>query len=179
MEQDLKEEALAVKRVYEGRKLNLDVITARMPNGKTIDREVVRRRANAVILGIKEDGNVLLVRQYRHSFKEGVLSLPAGKMDEGETIQQTAKREFQEETGYIANTLIDLGTYQVAPAYSDETCTVFLAKDLVKGHIKRDADEFLNLYEVPLSKFIQDCCDGTISDMRSCLACFKYLASEK
>src|SRR5579872_168774 len=72
--------------------------------GFEINRSVVRHAGSAVMMAVDERKRILLVRQYRLPADKYLWELPAGKLDEGETALQAAKRELVEETGYRART---------------------------------------------------------------------------
>ena len=99
---DLKEKIIDVNRIYEGKKINVDVLKVKMPNNKEAIREIVDRKNGVVILAIDDENNVIVEEQYRNTFKRGIVGLPAGKRDGAEDLLDTAKRELEEETGAIA-----------------------------------------------------------------------------
>lgn len=99
---DLKEKIIDVNRIYEGKKINVDVLKVKMPNNKEAIREIVDRKNGVVILAIDDENNVIVEEQYRNTFKRGIIGLPAGKRDGAEDLLDTAKRELEEETGYKA-----------------------------------------------------------------------------
>ncbi len=104
-------------------------------------RSVVRHRGSAVMLVVDEKKRVLLVRQYRLPALKMMWELPAGKVDEGETVLQAAKRELIEETGYKAKTWKKLVSYFPSPGYVEEKMTIFLATDLTEGEAHPMDDE--------------------------------------
>lgn len=170
---DLNEKVNEKKTIYEGKKVSLDIENVVLPNGKNIDKEIVRRKGNAVILALTDQKEVVMEEQFRHPFESVIHALPAGKADEGETPLETAKRELQEETGYTAEKWTSLGSFYPAPAYSDEVVYLYLAQGLHLGEKKWDPDEFLNIYTLPLETFYKQCEDGTIKDGRTLLAAYK------
>ena len=102
---DLKEKIIDVNRIYEGKKINVDVLKVKMPNNKEAIREIVDRKNGVVILAIDDENNVIVEEQYRNTFKRGIVGLPAGKRDGAEDLLDTAKRELEEETSLIAKDL--------------------------------------------------------------------------
>ena len=75
---DLKEKIIDVNRIYEGKKINVDVLKVKMPNNKEAIREIVDRKNGVVILAIDDENNVIVEEQYRNTFKRGIVGLPAG-----------------------------------------------------------------------------------------------------
>ena len=125
---DLTEKTLGVKRVFEGRALTIDVAEIEMPNGRRSTREIVRHRGAAVILGQRPDGKFVLVRQYRRSIEETLLEVVAGGLEEGEPVEDGARREMEEESGYTVEALEKIGVIVPCPGYSEERLHLFYAR---------------------------------------------------
>ena len=109
--------------------------------GFQMKRSVVRHRGSAVMMPVDDKKRVLLVRQYRLPAMQNLWELPAGKVDEGETILQAAKRELIEETGYRAKTWKKLTSFFPSPGYVEEKMTIFLATGLTEGEAQPMEDE--------------------------------------
>ena len=120
---------------------------------------------------------VLLIERGGHPFI-GKLALPGGFANENEPIEETAARELEEETGYRAGKLIELGKFYPACAYSDETIWMYLAKDLVRGESHRDVDEFLDVELIPLQDLVKMVLAGEIPDAKTQIAVLKAAAYE-
>ena len=106
---ELIEEAVASEEIYSGKIVHLYRDTVRLPNGSRAIREVMRHPGAAAVVPLTQEGNVILVRQYRYPFAQVMLEIPAGKLDPGEEPIACAQRELLEETGYQAQELIPLG----------------------------------------------------------------------
>lgn len=78
------------------------------------------------------NGDVLLVRQYRHAVRSDLWEIPAGKLEPGEDALACAQRELREETGHTAETWTQLASFFTTPGFSDERITVFLASGLTR-----------------------------------------------
>ena len=109
--------------------------------GWKMKRSVVRHRGSAVMMAVDDKNRVLLVRQYRLPANQSLWELPAGKTDEGESVQQAAKRELIEETGVRAKKWKKLVTFFPSPGYVEEQMTIFLATDLTLGESQPMEDE--------------------------------------
>ena len=109
--------------------------------GWKIKRSVVRHYGSAVMMAVDDKDRVLLVRQYRLPANQYLWELPAGKMDEGETVLQAAKRELIEETGVRAKKWKKLVEFLPSPGYVEEKMTIYLAKDLTLGESEPMEDE--------------------------------------
>ena len=106
-----------------------------------IKRSVVRHNGSAVMMAVDERKRILLVRQYRLPAGKYLWELPAGKVDEGETPIQAAKRELIEETGYRARKWEKLVSFYPSPGYVAEKMTIYLATGLTAGDAKPMDDE--------------------------------------
>lgn len=104
-------------------------------------RSVVRHLGSAVMMAVDEKNRVMLVRQYRLPANQFLWELPAGKIDEGETVLQAAKRELIEETGLRAKTWKKLVSFLPSPGYVEEKMTIFLATGLTQGESQPMEDE--------------------------------------
>src|SRR5450432_2682434 len=92
--------------------------------GWRIQRSVVRHAGSAVMMPVDGKNRVLLVRQYRLPADKYLWELPAGKIDDGETALQAAKRELVEETGLSAKKWKKLALFHPSPGYLEETMTI-------------------------------------------------------
>jgi ADP-ribose pyrophosphatase len=109
--------------------------------GWRIRRSVVRHPGSAVMMPVDAKKRVLLVRQYRLPAGRYLWELPAGKIDEGETALQAAKRELVEETGLRAKKWKKLAFFYPSPGYVEETMTIYLATELTQGAAQPMEDE--------------------------------------
>ena len=109
--------------------------------------------AQMCIVPVTDDGRVIVERQYRYPVDRIITEIPAGKLnDKQEDPLLAAQRELREETGLTASHWESLGIFYPAPAYSDETIHMFLAKGLHQGAQQLDADEFSEVTSVPLAE---------------------------
>ncbi len=137
-----RERVTKTEHVYRGRAVHVRVDGVVKANGKKTTREVVEHVDCVVILPVDSEGNILLVRQYRHAVDKELLELPAGSIDPGETPEQAAIRELREETGYRPGKLDGLGGFYAAPGYCTEFLHFFRASHLEKSPLTaEDTDE--------------------------------------
>jgi ADP-ribose pyrophosphatase len=132
---------------YNGERLNVVGGTFVGPNGFTFEREIVRTFDAVCVVPLEDDGeHVLLVRQYRGPVDQGMLEIPAGKMDvPGEPPELCAARELNEEVGAEAERFVELGRFYNSPGFCDEGTTCFLAQGLRVGKRAADGIEEENL----------------------------------
>jgi len=132
---------LSVDRKYEGNRISLRIDTAQFEDGPEFDKEIIEHPGSVVLIPITDEGQVLLIRQYRLAAGKELLEASAGTRESGEEPETTAHRELQEEVGYKAGTLIRIGGSWVAPGYSTEYTHNFIAKDLVYSPLAQDDGE--------------------------------------
>ena len=155
---------------YPGRAFTVRRDTLALPDGRETHLDIVEHVGSVVLLPIDELGRLLFVRQYRHAAGKEMLELPAGTLDEGELPMDCARRELREETGMDAGRLEQLGGFYLAPGYSTEFMTVFLATDLLPAPLPPDEDEFLALQPVPLDETWEMVDRGDLPDAKSLAA---------
>jgi len=129
-------------------KIRLDDV--RMPGGEVARLDIVDHLSAVAMLPLDNQGNIWFIRQYRHPAAIELLELPAGVMDEGETPEVSAQRELREEIGMSAGQLVQLGSFFLAPGYSNEYMYVYLAQDLTAAPLQPDSDEFIQIVKVPV-----------------------------
>jgi ADP-ribose pyrophosphatase len=152
------------KNIYNGKVVTLNVDTVRLPNGHTIDLEVIRHPGAAAVVPLKEDGTVVLIRQFRHAASGFIYEIPAGKLHPQEDPLDCAARELEEEIGYKAGRYQLLSSIFTAPGFADEVIHIYLATGLTSGTQNLDQDEVLEVVEMPLDQAILKIQDGTIRD---------------
>jgi ADP-ribose pyrophosphatase len=119
-----------IRTIFEGRVLTLRVETIPLPKGGQLEAEIIRHPGSVVIIPITADDEVILVRQYRPAIGRWAWELPAGSLKPGENVERAARRECQEEIGYVPSHLERTGSYFPTPGYCDEQMTFFRATGL-------------------------------------------------
>ena len=156
-----------IRNIYSGKVITLNIDTVTLPNGVTIDLEVVRHPGAAAVVPLKENGTVVLIKQFRHAAGGFIYEIPAGKLHSGEDPKDCAARELEEEIGYQAGKLDLLSSIFTAPGFTDEVIHVYKATGLTKGRQQLDRDEVLEIVEVSLQKAIEMIDKGTIRDAKT------------
>jgi len=158
------EKTLESKRVYEGRIINLRLDSVVLENGNTAMREVVEHPGAVGIVALKENGDIVMVKQYRKAVEQVLLELPAGKLEQGENPLDCAARELTEETGYTAGDLRYLVSFYTSPGFSNEVMHMFLATDLKEGKNDPDDDEMVETVEISRDRAMDMILKGEIKD---------------
>lgn len=167
----MKFELIDSEPLFKGRAFSIRRDHLRTPDGHTTKFDIVEHHGSVVLLPIDDDGNLLFVRQYRHAAADDLLELPAGTLDgPDEAPLHCAEREVREETGMAAGELVELGKFFLAPGYSTELMTVFLATELRFDPLDPDADEFLQVEKVPLAEALSLAESGKMPDAKTLAA---------
>ncbi len=168
---DLKEESISSEQVYSGALLHAYRDTVRLPDGTTGPREWLDHPGAAAVVPIFPDGSVLLVRQFRFAAGKEFLEIPAGKLDiPGESPEQVARRELQEETGWVAGAVSRLGAIYPCIGYSNEIIYLFIADGLTRGQQKLAEGEFVEPVRMPFDEAVAAVVNGQIDDAKSSTA---------
>ncbi len=169
----LVETELSSEAVFDGVLLKVRKDKVSLPNGQSSTREYIVHPGAVVVLAILDNGNLLFERQFRYPLRRVFLELPAGKIDAGESILETAKRELREETGYAANSWEHLGVMHPCIGYSDERIEIFLARELhLLGEKQLDHNEFLDVIEISPQEAREAVWSGRITDAKTITALF-------
>lgn len=163
-------ELLKSETLLQGRAFKIRRDTLKTPDGRETKFEIVDHGGSVVIIPVDGDGNILLVRQYRHAAGMDLLELPAGTRDGDEPFEECAAREIREETGMEAGTLKHVGSFYLAPGYSTEYMAVFLATDLKHNPLEMDEDEFLSVEKMPVQALFAMAERGEMPDAKSLAA---------
>lgn len=119
-----------IRNVFVGRIFAVTVESITTPKGSKLDAEIVRHPGSVVLLPMTKEGDLILVRQYRHAIGRRAWELPAGSLKPNEDPKQAAARECQEEIGLIPEQLDRLGGFFPTPGYCDEEMNFYKASGL-------------------------------------------------
>lgn len=126
------EKTLSTKTLFEGRVIDLHYQEVLLPNGKTSTREIIKHPGAVAVIPITQDGKIIMVEQYRKALERSIIEIPAGKLEKGEDPAETARRELEEETGYVCNSLSHLISFYTSPGFADELVHLYVAEGLKK-----------------------------------------------
>ena len=164
---DLKEDKISSTQIFSGKLIDLYLDNVRLPNGKKSTREWIDHPGAVCIVPILDNGNILLIRQFRYGPREEFIEIPAGKIDKNEDPLKCGLRELEEETGYKSNKLTFLTNIHPAIGFSNEKMWMYLAEELELSKKKLDEDEFLELLPTPLEKALEWVFSGKITDVKT------------
>ena len=164
----LAEKMSSSEDIFDGVILHVKRDTVTLSNDSTAVREVIRHIGAVCVIPVTENNEVIMERQYRYPLDRVIWEIPAGKLDTPDEDRLSAiQRELREETGFTADEWTEIGDFHPAPAYCDEYITMYMARGLHKGEQDLDADEFLDVYAVPLADLVRDVMEGRISDAKT------------
>ncbi|TNF51622.1 MAG: NUDIX hydrolase [Burkholderiales bacterium] len=163
----LRETPVARTELLRGHFLHVVRDTVQLPSGREATREYVLHPGAVMVIGLLDDGRVVLERQYRHPMRSVLIELPAGKRDAGEDSLSCAQREFREETGYSAREWAFAGRLAPTVAYSDECIDIWFARGLQAGERRLDEGEFLDVFLGTADELLALCRNGAIIDSKT------------
>ena len=158
------------KVVFDGAIIRLEHWQVELPDGRMALREVACHPGAAAVVALDDDGNVILVRQYRAPVGRLTREIPAGKLDSAdEDPFLCAQRELSEETGLIAESWTPLTVLETTPGFCNERIHLYLAKGLKQGPVHPDEDEFVDTIRMPLEEAVERVMSGEFRDGKTAL----------
>lgn len=152
------------KKLYSGPVFDVVKVFLQLPDQRERSYDLVEHNGSVTIVPVDDDGQIFFVRQYRVGAGQPVLELPAGVLEHNEDPLVSAKRELREEIGMGARELKKLGSFYLAPGYTSEHMTIFLARGLYPSPLDPDEDEFLEIIKLPIEAVYQQAFAGRIQD---------------
>jgi ADP-ribose pyrophosphatase len=157
--------------VYKGRVFSVEVDRATFPNGKQHEVAIVRHPPSVVLVPIRDDGSVMLIRQYRPSVARELWELPAGSVDQGESAEQAALRECEEEIGLVPETVERIRGLYPTPGFCDEELIFFRVSALrpppAHSTHRRDEDEDITTQAFTVAEARAMVARGEIIDLKT------------
>lgn len=141
-----------------------------LQSGRIVLRDVVRFGEAVAVLPIKNNGNIVLLSQFRVPVNDWVLEIPAGRVEKDEDLISAARRELREEAGYDADELIKIASVYTAPGYSDETLHIFLARKLKYVGASPEPGELIKTIELSFEEALKTLTKSKHVDAKTLLA---------
>jgi ADP-ribose pyrophosphatase len=155
---------------YRGRSISVFAEEVELPNGRRVTLDIVRHPGAAAVVPFVSEGDVLLIRQFRHATGGSIFEVPAGKLDASEDPAACAARELEEEAGQRARRLERLGEIWTTPGFTDERIHLFAAFELEPVPQRLEADEVIEVVRVSLDRALEMVWSGELRDAKSALA---------
>ena len=170
---ELFEKQVSSKQIFDGKVVKLFVDQVELPDGSLAIREIVRHPGAVCVVPVDNDGNVVMIRQFRYPFGKVLLEIPAGKLEPNEDPLEAVKRELEEESGAVAGRIEHIGELYTTVAIFDEKIQIYLATDLTFVNAHPDQGEFLEVERIPLDTLVQMVMNGEIQDAKTQIAILK------
>lgn len=149
--------------------------TIKLPDGREEKWDFIDHKGAAAVVPVKEDGKILMVRQYRNALERYTLEIPAGGLNGAdEPTAVAAARELEEETGYRCEELELLISVRTTVAFCNEKIDVYAARNLVPGIQHLDDDEYLGVEEHTMEELEQMIFRQEIQDAKTIAALMAY-----
>ena len=163
-----------IKRVgrelmYKGSMLEFYKDTIVTPDGKTVYWDHIEHKGAAAVVAVRDDGRIIMVRQFRNSLDKETLEIPAGGINVGEPVKTAAIRELEEETGYKADpdNVRKLISIITAVAFCNEKVDIYVADKLTKSAQQLDEEEYINVEYYTLQELKDMIMNGIIEDSKT------------
>lgn len=167
---NLTESTISSTSVYKGRLLSVYSDNVTLPDGSTSQREWIKHPGATAVIPLFENGDIMLIKQFRYPPRKTFIEVPAGKIDSGEDPLLTGLRELREETGLIAHKNTYIGSFYPCIGYSDEIIHIVLAEQLEQAQTQVDDDEFLIPFRLPLLNALEQIDNGIINDGKTIIS---------
>ncbi len=167
------EKTVTSELIFDGKIITVKKDTAELENGEIVNRELVVHPGGVCVVPINENGEVLMVKQFRYPFKEALTEIPAGKLEIGEDHREAGLRELREETGAVCENFEYLGVCYPSVAYLTEKIHMYLATGLTFENQDLDDDEFLDVIKIKLEDAVEMVMNNELPDAKTQCAILK------
>jgi ADP-ribose pyrophosphatase len=163
----VQERTIKSKRIYSGNLLGLRKDTVKLATGRISTREICEHPGAVAVIALANKKEIVLIRQFRKPAERVLLEIPAGVFEKGEKLKDAARRELEEETGYLAGKMKKCFSVYMSPGYSTEELHYFLATDLKKTAQRYEEDEHIEVVMMPISRAWRMVEQGKVHDNKT------------
>ena len=171
------EEFKRIKRelVAKGHIIDYFHDTMQIPNGNVAVWDFIKHNGAAAMVAVRDDGKLLMVRQYRNALERETLEIPAGGLNgPDEPTDLAAARELEEETGYRCELPEFLMSIRTTVAFCDEKIDIYVARNLIPSRQHLDEDEFINVEAYTVDELVDMIYAGKLQDSKTVGAILAY-----
>lgn len=162
--------------VHKGRIIDYYSDTIEIDGGKITTFDFINHKGASAIIPIDQNGNILMVRQYRNAVDQYTLEIPAGGLNHGEDNLTCAIRECEEETGYKAGEVFHLIDIYTTVAFSNEKICIYYTTGITPSKQNLDEDEFITVESYSVEELTKLILEGKIVDAKTVAGILAYKA---
>jgi len=137
--------------LYKGKVVSLRVGEVSLDDGSRVKREVIEHSEGVAIVPVLGE-SILFVEQFRIAIARNLIEIPAGQVEPGESPEECAIRELEEEIGYKAESIVERAAYYSSVGYTNEKVHVFIARGLKKTKPMPEHDEKITIKKIPIKE---------------------------
>lgn len=167
------EKTVGSEQIFDGKIIKVKKDKAELENGEVVNRELVVHPGGVCIVPLTDNGEILMVKQFRYPFRTVLTELPAGKLEFGEDHREAGLRELKEETGAECEKFEYLGVCYPSVAYLTEKIHMYLATGLSFDKQHLDDDEFLDVIKIKLEDAVEMVMNNELPDAKTQCAILK------
>lgn len=168
-------ERLNRELMYKGAIIDLYKDTIKTPDGQIQYYDFIKHQGAAAVIPVKDNGKILMVKQYRNALDRFTIEIPAGGLNgKDEPTIIAAARELEEETGYHSEDLELLLSIRTTIAFCNEKIDIYIAKNLKKTQQHLDDGEYVDVLEFDIEELVNMVFNGTIEDSKTVNAILAY-----
>jgi len=169
------EKRISSELVFDGKLIRVRVDRVELPSGRMGAREVVEHPGAVAILPVRDDGRMVLVRQFRYAIGRSLLEVPAGTREPNEDALATAIRELHEEVGLRADHVEPLVRFLVSPGWCNEELLAYRATGLHEIGATPEEDEEIEIVEITPDEVPALIAAGEIADAKTITSIYAHL----
>jgi ADP-ribose pyrophosphatase len=181
MPDDLEWETRSAETAYSCPGFDIVHEDVRLPDGTETDFDFLREGDSVVVLPLTDEGDVVVIEEWRQAVKRVNRALPAGSVEEGDAEPRAAvDRELREETGYEADSVEHLYTAEPANGYADSVFHYFLARGCTPTASQDlDFNESIRVETTDFDALLDAVREGDLRDGRSAVGIMYYALFER